>query len=51
MSNQDFAICPDIKGTLRLRDRLKTGVQLRSTICQEILSQEPWDLFITVKIS
>ncbi len=46
--HKDYAICPDIKGTLRLRDRLKVGIERRSAICQDLLSREPWDLFVTV---
>jgi len=46
--HNDYAICLDLKGTLRLEERFKAGIARRSAICQDLLSREPWDLFLTV---
>ncbi|MGF1515219.1 MAG: alkaline phosphatase family protein [Elainellaceae cyanobacterium] len=46
--HKDYSVCLDLKTTNRLRNTLKEGIARRSAICQEILQQEPWDLFVTV---
>jgi len=46
--HKDYAVCLDLKATNRLRNVLKTGIARRSAICQDILQQERWDLFVTV---
>lgn len=46
--HNDYSVCLDLKATKRLRAVLKTGVARRSAICQELLQQGPWDLFMTV---
>ncbi|MGB3615853.1 MAG: alkaline phosphatase family protein, partial [Elainellaceae cyanobacterium] len=46
--HKDYAVCLDLKTTNRLRNVLKTGIARRSAICQDILQQERWDLFVTV---
>ncbi|MEC4806948.1 MAG: alkaline phosphatase family protein [Jaaginema sp. PMC 1079.18] len=46
--HKDYAICPDIKGTLRLRNMLEVGIERRAAICKDLLSRDNWDLFITV---
>ena len=46
--HKDYAVCLDLKGTMRLQSILETGIARRSAICQDLLQREPWDLFLTV---
>lgn len=46
--HDDYTVCLDIKGTLKLRKKLETGIARRTAICQDLLKREPWDLFLTV---
>ncbi|GAB4377336.1 MAG: hypothetical protein Kow00121_26460 [Elainellaceae cyanobacterium] len=46
--HKDYAVCLDLKGTLQLEQRLKTGIARRSAICQDLLTRSPWDLFLTI---
>lgn len=46
--HQDYAICLDLKKILSLEEPLKANTALRSAICQDLLTREPWDLFLTV---
>ncbi|NEQ82890.1 MAG: nucleotide pyrophosphatase [Moorea sp. SIO2I5] len=46
--HKDYAVCLDLKGTLRLRKVLETGISRRATICQDLLQRGSWDLFLTV---
>ena len=46
--HKDYAVCLDLKGTLRLQERLETGIARRSAICQDLLERESANLFLTV---
>lgn len=46
--HNDYAICLDVKGTMRVEERFLTGIERRSKICQDLMQREPWDLFLTV---
>ena len=46
--HKDYAICTDIKTTLALEAGLIEGIEKRGEICHDLLSREPWDLFMTV---
>jgi hypothetical protein len=46
--HKDYAVCLDLKGTLRLEERFKTGIARRSAICQDLMTRDSWDLFLTV---
>lgn len=46
--HRDYAVCVDIKGTMRLESILNTGIERRAAICEDLLRRERWDLFTTV---
>jgi predicted AlkP superfamily phosphohydrolase/phosphomutase len=46
--HNDYAICLDVKGTMRVEERFLTGIDRHSKICQDLMQREPWDLFLTV---
>ncbi|MGQ4650674.1 alkaline phosphatase family protein [Lyngbya aestuarii] len=46
--HKDYAVCLDLKTTCHLQQVLETGISRRSAICQDLLTREPWDLFLTV---
>ncbi len=46
--HNDYSVCLDLEGTLLLEERFQTGIARRSTICQDLLEREKWDLFLTV---
>ncbi|NEO29046.1 MAG: nucleotide pyrophosphatase [Symploca sp. SIO3C6] len=46
--HKDHVGCYDLDAITRLEDILKTGISRRGAICQELLQQEPWDLFLTI---
>lgn len=45
---KDHANCLDIDAMMGLTQTLKQGVALRAQVCQDLLRQEPWDLFLTI---
>lgn len=46
--NYDFALCLDLENTLNFTDKFLEGIAKRERICQDLLAQERWDLFLTV---
>lgn len=46
--HKDYAVCLDLKSTLKVAERLHTGIARRSATCQDLLTRETWDLFLTV---
>ncbi|MFB2938283.1 alkaline phosphatase family protein [Aerosakkonemataceae cyanobacterium BLCC-F154] len=46
--NQDNANCLDLAGLAELQKKLEIGIARRSAICQDLLQQENWDLFLTI---
>ncbi|MEL7037892.1 MAG: alkaline phosphatase family protein [Cyanobacteria bacterium J06592_8] len=46
--HKDYAVCLDVKSTMKLEERFLTGIKRRSAICQDLLQRQPWDLFLTV---
>lgn len=44
----DGANILNLESMERLQKKLETGISRRSTICQDLLQQEPWDLFLTI---
>lgn len=46
--HRDYAVCLDLKRTLKIEDMLLTGINRREQICKDLLSREQWDLFVTV---
>lgn len=46
--HKDYAVCLDLKSTLKVEEMLLTGLDRREEICKDILSREQWDLFVTV---
>ncbi|MEQ9359212.1 alkaline phosphatase family protein [Coleofasciculus chthonoplastes] len=46
--HNDYAVCLDLKQAFQVEERLKTGIERRSAICQDLLERENWDLFLTV---
>ncbi|MBE9177119.1 alkaline phosphatase family protein [Oculatella sp. LEGE 06141] len=46
--HKDHAECLDVPGMERLQRMLEQGIKRRSEICQDMLQQEEWDLFMTI---
>lgn len=46
--DDDHATIIDLEDIERLRQQLESGIGRRSTACQDLLSREPWDLFLTI---
>lgn len=46
--HNDHANCYDLAALDKLEEILLTGIARRSAICQDLLRQEPWNLFLTV---
>ncbi|GBF79934.1 alkaline phosphatase family protein [Aphanothece sacrum] len=46
--HKDYAVCLDLKSTLKIVERLKTSILRQSANCQDLLQREDWDLFLTV---
>lgn len=46
--NKDYASCLDFAALNQLQKGLKVGISRRSAVCQGLLQQEAWDLFLTV---
>ncbi|ACK72955.1 conserved hypothetical protein [Gloeothece citriformis PCC 7424] len=46
--HKDHADCYSLASLYKLEEMLLRGIDLRSAICQNLLKQEPWDLFLTV---
>ncbi|MCA1995421.1 MAG: alkaline phosphatase family protein, partial [Coleofasciculus sp. S288] len=46
--HQDYGYWWDKPYLNRIQSALKTSISTRSTICRDLLKQEPWDLFLTV---
>jgi predicted AlkP superfamily phosphohydrolase/phosphomutase len=44
----DHASCINIAEMERLENILETGINRRSSICQDLIQREQWDLFLTV---
>jgi predicted AlkP superfamily phosphohydrolase/phosphomutase len=45
---KDHAECLDVPGMTKLQQILEQGIERRSAICQDMLQQEEWDLFMTI---
>lgn len=46
--NKDHADVRDIPAMKELQNALEVGISRRSAICQDLLQQEDWDLFLTI---
>lgn len=46
--HKDNASCMDVNALKKLQKALEIGISRRSAICQDLLEQENWDLFLTI---
>lgn len=46
--HNDYSVCLNLEQTLKIEDRLKTGILRRVATCRDLLERENWDLFLTV---
>ncbi|MGL5081558.1 MAG: alkaline phosphatase family protein [Microcoleaceae cyanobacterium] len=46
--HKDYAVCLDLKSTLKLEQPFVVGIERHSATCQDLMQREPWNLFLTV---